>query len=266
VNIKMDRLLDIMARLRDPDGGCPWDVKQDFASIAPHTIEEAYEVTDAIDRSDMVGLCDELGDLLFQVVFHAQMAKEAGAFEFSDVVGAISDKMVRRHPHVFGDTTVRDAEAQTIAWEDLKADERASAADQDSSALAGVAVGLPALTRAHKLQKRAARSGFDWDEARQVLGKVREEIGEIEEEMANNGTSDRLEDEVGDLLFSGVNLARKLGIDPEAALRRGNRKFEQRFRHMEAEFEEAGDISLAEASLDEMTAFWEASKTKLSGG
>jgi MazG family protein len=214
----------------------------------------------------MTGLCDELGDLLFQVVFHAQMAKEAGVFEFSDVAGAISDKMVRRHPHVFGDVTVKDADAQTVAWEDLKAGERARAVEQDPSALAGVAVGLPALTRAKKLQNRAARVGFDWDEARQVLEKVREEIGEIEEEMANNGSSDRLEDEIGDLLFSGVNLARKLGIDPEAALRRGNQKFERRFRHMEAEIDRTGGVSLADASLDEMTVLWEASKTKLSEG
>ena len=247
-NEKIGRLIDIMAKLRDPDGGCPWDVEQTFASIAPHTIEEAYEVADAIDQNDMDGLKDELGDLLFQVVFHAQMAKESGDFDFDGVVDAIADKMVRRHPHVFGDAKVDNAEAQTIAWEEHKRLEReakenaanpsrAEDPDQDGpksgkSALDGLISALPALTRAHKLQKRAARVGFDWETAAPVVEKVREELAEVEDEI-ESGNADRLRDEIGDLLFCCVNLARKLDIDPETALRGGNAKFERRFRRME---------------------------------
>ena len=247
-NKKIGRLIDIMAKLRDPDGGCPWDVEQTFASIAPHTIEEAYEVADAIYQNDMEGLKDELGDLLFQVVFHAQMAKESGDFDFDAVVDAITDKMVRRHPHVFGDAKVDNAEAQTIAWEELKRLERegkenaanpcrAEDPGQDgsksgNSALDGLISALPALTRAHKLQKRAARVGFDWDTSAPVVEKVREELAEVEEEI-ESGHADRLLDEIGDLLFCCVNLARKLDIDPETALRGGNAKFERRFRRME---------------------------------
>ena len=230
-------LLGIMARLRDPATGCPWDVEQDFASIAPYTIEEAYEVADAIQRGDMADLKDELGDLLFQVVFHAQMAQEAGYFAFDDVVKAISNKMVARHPHVFGETLIESAEAQTEAWETLKAKERAAKAEADGrapSALDGVIAGLPALVRAIKLQKRAARVGFDWPSPVEVQTKIREELAEIETEIAAGGGHDRLEDEVGDLLFVCVNLARHLDVDPEAALRRTNLKFETRFRRMEA--------------------------------
>ena len=244
-NDPIRRLLGIMAKLRDPDGGCPWDVEQDFASIAPHTIEEAYEVADAIEQGDMAALQDELGDLLFQVVFHAQMASEAGDFDFDAVVEAIADKMVRRHPHVFGDARIDGAEAQTVAWEEHKRLEREArnnarnppgAENPDANgpgALDGVIAALPALTRALKLQKRAARVGFDWHETAPVIGKVSEELAEVEAEIAAGGDAAKLRDEVGDLLFCCVNLARKLGIDPETALRGGNAKFERRFRRME---------------------------------
>ena len=230
----IDQLLDVMAKLRDPETGCPWEVAQDFATIAPYTIEEAYEVADAIDNGDMAALKDELGDLLFQVVFYAQMAKEAGDFDFVAVVEAISDKMVRRHPHVFGDETIEGAEAQTHAWEELKRWERAdNGANPCASALDGVITALPALSRAFKLQKRAARVGFDWKTAAPVAAKVREELAEVEAEISA-GDEARLRDELGDLLFCCVNLARKPGIDPETALRGGNAKFERRFRRMES--------------------------------
>ena len=262
------KLIDIMARLRDPDGGCPWDVEQDFASIAPHTIEEAYEVADAIDSNDMAALRDELGDLLFQVVFHAQMASEAGDFDFDAVVEGIADKMVRRHPHVFGDARIDGAEAQTVAWEEHKRLEREArnnagnppgAENPDANrpgALDGVISALPALTRALKLQKRAARVGFDWDEPAPVLGKVREELAEVEAEIAAGGDEARLRDEVGDLLFCCVNLARKLGIDPETALRGGNAKFERRFRRME-ELLNADGKRIDDLSVDEvLEVYW----------
>ncbi len=245
----IQRLIDIMAKLRDPDGGCPWDVEQTFASIAPHTIEEAYEVADAIEQGDMAAIKDELGDLLFQVVFHAQMASEKGEFRFEDVARAIADKMVRRHPHVFGDDTVADAEAQTVAWEEHKRLEREAQeitkknagnprgtekpGESAKSALDGVISALPSLTRAQKLQKRAARVGFDWETIVPVIGKVREELAEVEAEI-DGGDPERFKDEIGDLLFCCVNLARKLEIDPEQALRHGNAKFERRFRRMEA--------------------------------
>ena len=236
----MKKLLDIMARLRDPDGGCPWDVEQTFATILPHTIEEAYEVADAIDNGDMAALKDELGDLLFQVVFYAQMAKEAGDFDFDAVVEAISEKMVRRHPHVFGDETIEGAEAQTHAWEELKHRERADKGENScASALDGVITALPALSRAFKLQERAARVGFDWKTAAPVAAKVREELAEVEAEIGD-GDEVRLRDELGDLLFCCVNLTRKLGIAPETALRGGNAKFERRFRRMEALMAAAG--------------------------
>jgi ATP diphosphatase len=254
------RLLEIMARLRDPEGGCPWDVSQSFATIAPYTIEEAYEVADAIERRDMAALKDELGDLLLQVVFHARMAEEDGRFDFDAVAGAISDKMVRRHPHVFGADKVDSAAAQTINWEALKAAERAEkAADgKPHSALDGVARGLPGLTRAEKLQKRAARVGFDWPEAARVFAKIDEEIAEIKEEMNAVPDPERLEDEVGDLLFVVVNLARHLGVDSEAALRRTNAKFERRFHQVEAAF----DGDLEGVALDDMEAAWQAAKAR----
>jgi ATP diphosphatase len=236
-NDSIQRLIDIMAKLRDPDGGCPWDVEQTFASIAPHTIEEAYEVADAIEQGDMAAIKDELGDLLFQVVFYAQMAKEAGDFNFGDVVAAISGKMVRRHPHVFADVVYENSEERLHAWEESKRLERAgkdsNTVANSESALDGVINALPALSRANKLQKRAARVGFDWDSVVPVVGKVREELEEVEAEI-QSGSRKRQEDELGDLLFCCVNLARKLDIDPETALRGGNSKFERRFRRMEA--------------------------------
>jgi MazG family protein len=256
----IDRLLAIMARLRDPERGCPWDREQSFATIAPHTIEEAYEVADAIDRGDMAALKDELGDLLFQVVFYAQMASEDGAFDFDAIVDAISEKMIRRHPHVFGTARIESAEAQTQAWEEQKAQERkaeAAAAGRPVSVLDGVTVGLPALTRAMKLQKRAARVGFDWPSAAPIFDKLAEEVREVAAEIEAGSNADRLEDEVGDLLFTCVNLARHLAVDPEAALRRANRKFERRFRKIEAALAERGRTP-AESSLDEMEALWRA--------
>lgn len=259
----IDRLLEIMALLRDPEKGCPWDVEQDFASIAPHTIEEAFEVADAIERMDMEALEDELGDLLLQVVFHARMAEEDGLFAFDDVVGRIVDKLVRRHPHVFGNVEIKDAETQTKAWEEHKARERAAKAAEGGenvpSALDGVIVALPALTRAYKLQNRAARVGFDWDGPEGALAKVREELDEVAREIEVDAETFQLEAEVGDLLFSCVNLARKLGIEPERALRHGNGKFERRFHRMEALL--AGDgLDVGEASLEEMDRRWERAK------
>lgn len=262
MSTNLERLLDIMALLRDPERGCPWDVEQDFATIAPHTIEEAYEVADAIQRGDMAALLDELGDLLLQVVFHAQMASEAGLFDFEAVSGAICDKLVRRHPHVFGEETVEDVQAQTHAWEEHKAGERrdkAAADGLDHGTLDGVPVALPALTRALKLQKRAARAGFDWRQANEVLEKFSEEIAEMEREMSGGGDAARLADEMGDLLFTCVNLARKLSIDPETALRHGNAKFENRFRHMEARIASQGQ-QLDGVSFAEKEAAWNHAK------
>lgn len=234
----LDGLLQLMARLRSPEGGCPWDIEQTFASIAPHTIEEAYEVADAIDHGDMNHLKDELGDLLFQVVFYAQMAKEQGDFDFHDIAAAITQKMVSRHPHVFGDQTgIDSADAQVVNWETLKADERKAKAAKSKGgephgALDDVSRGLPALMRAAKLQKRAARVGFDWPSTLPVFDKFREEVAELEAEVQCDDTKG-MEHEVGDLLFTCVNLARKLDIDPEAALRLANGRFESRFGHIE---------------------------------
>ncbi|MBP1804519.1 nucleoside triphosphate pyrophosphohydrolase [Rubellimicrobium aerolatum] len=243
---EMDRLLGIMARLRDPETGCAWDVEQTFATIAPYTIEEAYEVADAIQKEDWAGLKGELGDLLFQSVFHARMAEEAGLFDFGDVARAISDKMVKRHPHVFGDEGGRTAEEQTVAWEAQKAKERGG------RVLDGVALALPALKRAEKLQARAARVGFDWPNAGPVLDKVAEEAREVAEA---EGLEAR-EEEVGDLLFVVANLARHLGVDPEAALRRANAKFERRFAAVEDGLRARGK-SPAESTLAEMDALWD---------
>ncbi len=243
----LDRLLAIMARLRDPEQGCPWDREQDFATIAPYTIEEAYEVADAIARGDTAALKDELGDLLFQVVFHARMAEEAGLFDFCDVAAAIADKMVRRHPHVFGDAEIKTAAAQTAAWEAHKAKERASkaaAAGARDSVLDGIALALPALLRAAKVQARAARIGFDWPTVPPVIAKLGEEIAELQAELDGDQRDPahraRVEDEVGDILFAAANLARKLDIDPEAALRGATAKFERRFRRVEALAAERG--------------------------
>ena len=257
-----DDLLRIMVKLRDPDGGCPWDVEQDFASIAPYTIEEAYEVADAIEQSDMESLKGELGDLLLQVVFHAQMASEAGHFEYADVVNAVSEKMVVRHPHVFGDVSIEDADAQTKAWEDQKAAERAAKAEASgrvASVLDDVARGLPALMRAEKLQKRAARVGFDWPTVEPVFDKVREELDEVSVEIDRGSDPARLEDELGDVLFTCVNLARKLGTDPETALRRTNAKFERRFRDVET-FAAKDGKSLNDLDIEALEALWERAK------
>lgn len=256
-NDPMSRLLAIMARLRDPDGGCPWDVEQDFRSIAPYTIEEAYEVADAIEQDDIAGLKDELGDLLFQTVFHARIAEERGAFDFNDVAAAIADKIVRRHPHVFADAGFRTADEQTEAWERQKAEERARKGA--TGLLDDVPAGLPALSRAVKLQKRAARVGFDWSEPASVLDKIAEETRELVEAAAS-GDQDEIEAEFGDLLFALANLSRHLKIDPESAARRSNEKFIRRFRHIEARLF-ASERSLEEASLEEMEALWNEAKS-----
>ncbi len=260
----IERLLEIMAKLRDPENGCPWDAEQTFATIAPYTIEEAYEVAEAIREDDHAALCEELGDLLFQVVFHARMAEEAGSFAFADVVAAVCDKMVRRHPHVFAEANVADAGAQTVAWEATKEAERASKADRAgraASILDDVAHGFPALLRAEKLQKRAARVGFDWQTALPALAKIEEEIGELRAEIEAGGAAERLADEIGDGLFSFVNVARHLAVDPESALRGTNAKFERRFRYIEAKLAESGN-SLAEMSLDDLDRLWEEAKSE----
>ena len=251
------RLLDIMARLRDPDTGCPWDIEQDFATIAPYTIEEAYEVADAIDREAWEELKGELGDLLFQSVFHAQMAAEKGLFTFDDVANTMADKMIDRHPHVFGDQSRdKSAEQQTRDWEAIKAAERAQKAQ--TGALDGVAIGLPALLRAYKLQKRAARVGFDWPEIGDVLAKITEEVAELAE-ARETLNPDKIEDEFGDLLFVITNLGRHLGIEPEAALRRTNAKFTRRFAHVEAELAKRGKRP-EDSTLDEMDTLWDDAK------
>lgn len=268
------RLIAIMAALRTPGSGCPWDLEQDFQSIAPYTIEEAYEVADAIARNDLPDLCDELGDLLLQVVFHARMAEEQGAFAFGDVVEAITAKMIRRHPHVFGDASAQNAGAVKGMWEQIKAEERAAKAARAAKspdrpgekpagahpgALAGVPVALPALTRALKLQQKAGRVGFDWNDPRAVLAKIREEADEIEAAL---DAKDSVEAgrEVGDLLFAVVNLARHLDADPEDVLRGTNRKFERRFASIENALARRGR-GPQDASLDEMEALWIAAKS-----
>lgn len=248
-------IAEVMARLRDPDTGCPWDIAQDFASIAPFTIEEAYEVADAIERNDMAALRDELGDLLLQVAFHSRMAEQAGHFALQDVIDGITQKMVRRHPHVFDEGTAREnGHAQ---WETIKAAERAEK-EPDPSVLAGVAIALPALLRAEKLQKRAARTGFDWPDTVGVIDKIAEELDEVRQAV----TQAHREEEIGDLLFAVVNLARHLKVDPEAALRAGNRKFDRRFRTMEAL---AGDAFVA-LSLDGKEALWQQAKQQEKDG
>ena len=259
-------LLAIMARLRDREHGCPWDVEQTFATIAPYTIEEAYEVADAIDRGDLPALKDELGDLLLQVVFHARMAEEQGAFAFADVVAAISDKMLRRHPHVFAGVAVEDAEAQTRAWEEHKRREREQAGHEDTSALAGIARGLPEWQRAVKLQHKAAKVGFDWPGPAPVIEKLHEEIEEVRAEFAavaadpaDASARDKLEDELGDLLFVCANLARHAKVDVGSALRRANLKFERRFRAME-EMAAADGTALETMPLEEQDRYWNRAK------
>lgn len=262
------RLLAIMARLRDPQGGCPWDLKQTFATIAPYTVEEAYEVADAIDRNDLGDLKDELGDLLFQVVFHARMAEEQGAFAFGDVVAAISDKMARRHPHVFAGMSIADSDALNAMWDAEKKKERlAKHGDAaDASALAGIARGLPEWQRAVKLQKKAAMVGFDWPGPAPVIDKLTEELEEVRVEFearaaapGDPAVQDRLEEELGDLLFVAANLARHAKVDPGAALRRANHKFERRFRAMEA-MAAADGVRLADLPLDAQDRYWDRAK------
>jgi len=261
----IDDLIAIMAALRTPGSGCPWDLEQTFESIAPYTIEEAYEVADAIQRGDREDLKDELGDLLLQVVYHARMAEEESVFDFSDVVDAISAKMVRRHPHVFGDAGAISSSELPGLWDRIKAEEKAARQDGDGErhgALAGVTVGLPALARAVKLQKKASRVGFDWDDPNTVIDKVREEISEIESAMAGSGPGrrDELELEIGDLLFAVANLARHLNIDPDNALRRGNAKFVRRFEGMEMLLEADGRHA-SDCDLEELEALWQQVKS-----
>ena len=258
------RLVEIMAALRDPEHGCPWDVEQSFASIAPYTIEEAYEVADAIERGDSEDLREELGDLLLQVVFHARMAEEAGLFDFAGVVEAVTEKLIRRHPHGFGHARARDAQGVQALWARIKADEKRARAERRGSsgdwaqppegALGRVPLSLPALSRALKLQDKAAKVGFDWDDVRGVLAKLREEVAEVEAEIGDR-SAPKLSDEVGDLLFAAVNLARHLHVDPEAALRGANVKFERRFAHIESRLAEGGRGPHG-VGLDEMEALW----------
>jgi nucleoside triphosphate diphosphatase len=261
VSSRVGELLAIMARLRAPDG-CPWDRQQTFASIAPYTIEEAYEVADAVERGDLQHLKDELGDLLFQVVFHSQIASEAGQFDFETVAGAVCDKLLRRHPHVFGDSGQLSLAAQNVAWEEIKAAERGAA---DPSALHDVPQSLPALMRAYKLSKRAARVGFDFEYASQSADKVAEELAEVRDASANDlpGSDGKavsaIFEEVGDLLFAAANLARKLDVDAEAALRAANAKFERRFRRMECLAIERGEV-FAELNLAEQESLWQTVK------
>lgn len=259
----MDRLLQIMAQLRDPDNGCPWDIRQDYASLVPYTLEEAYEVAGAIGRGDVAGLCEELGDLLFQVVFYAQIATEQNRFCFDDVVESISAKLVRRHPHVFADASVADAEEQTHVWERLKAEERKEKSPQAEtahSALEGVCEALPALVRAQKLQRRAARVGFDWDHISPVLDKIEEELQECREVMDDPARRGQLEEEVGDLLFSCVNFSRHLQVDAESALRHASEKFTARFQKLEVGVERQGR-KMQQLSLQEMERLWEQVKS-----
>jgi tetrapyrrole methylase family protein/MazG family protein/ATP diphosphatase len=253
----LDRLIAIMARLRDPDSGCAWDLEQTFATIAPYTVEEAYEVADAIERADLDELRDELGDLLLQVVFHARMAEEQGAFAFDDVARAICDKMIRRHPHVFGQAGHRDSAEQTLAWEAIKAEERAEKPG-GGGLLDNVPVGLPALTRAVKLTRRAARVGFTWTKAQEVLAKLHEEVAELEHEVAA-GDVPRMRDELGDVLFVCANIGRMLDIDPEDALRASNAKFVRRFGFIEQALADQGR-SPGQSDLAEMDALWNAAK------
>ncbi|MFG1371137.1 nucleoside triphosphate pyrophosphohydrolase [Xanthobacter oligotrophicus] len=265
------RLIEIMAALRTPGTGCPWDLEQSFATIAPYTLEEAYEVADAIARADMGDLREELGDLLLQVVFHARMAQEDGAFDFGGVVEAITAKLIRRHPHVFGTARNLSPEAVKGLWAEIKAQEKRERAqaraaaglpqeEAQQGALAGVPLPLPALTRALKLQEKASRVGFDWNDARQVLAKIREETQEVAEALEEGGTA-AIRDEMGDLLFAVVNLARHAGVDPEDALRGTNDKFTRRFGHVEERLAFSGRRP-EQASLDEMEALWQEAKLK----
>jgi ATP diphosphatase len=258
----MEQLLAVMVKLRHPQEGCPWDRDQSFETIAPHTIEEAYEVADAIERRDTQGLADELGDLLFQVVFHAELAKEQGLFRFEDVVQRIVDKLVRRHPHVFAGTHIESSEEQSLAWEAHKVRERAARQDDAMPSLMDhVTVGLPAILRAAKLQQRAATVAFDWVDALQVLEKITEEVDETERAIRSGGTQGAVIREIGDVIFTCVNLARHLRVDAETALRGANRRFEERFRRMEVLAAESGQ-TLSDLSLTQMNRLWQQAKTE----
>ncbi len=263
---EFERLLRIMATLRTPETGCPWDLEQDFSTIAPYTIEEAYEVADAIQRGNMPDLREELGDLLFQVAFHSQMAAEAGYFTAADVASTICEKMERRHPHVFETVDGRSADDQVVAWEVMKAEERAAkgASEAEPSALDGVALALPSLMRAEKLQKRAARTGFDWTEPEPIFDKLDEEVRELREALAS-ASVEQVEEEMGDVLFVVANLARRLNVDPETALRRANAKFERRFRSMEALARVEG-VDFGSLDLDTQEALWQQVKTTEKAG
>lgn len=252
-------LLAVMTRLRDPEHGCPWDIKQTWQTIMPHTLEEVYEVADAVDRNAAVDLCDELGDLLFQVVFMAQIAQDNGLFNFNDVAQGIRDKMIRRHPHIFADTVYQNEAEQKQAWEAIKQQERSAKPDDDSAFFAGIPAAMPALKRAQKIQKRAARVGFDWDEWQQVIPKVQEELDEVVEAVAQGESFERVEEEVGDVLMAASNLARQLKVDAENALRLANNKFAGRFLALERDLAARG-IALEDADLDEMEAAWERTK------
>lgn len=255
----ISKLITIMQRLRNPDGGCAWDLEQNFTTIAPYTIEEAYEVAEAIESGDMIHLKDELGDLLFQVIFHAQMAQEKGHFDFADVVESICEKMIRRHPHVFDGAEYRSSEEQTKAWETQKAQERKQK-NHSASILDGVTPGLPSLTRAIKLQNRAARVGFDWPDTAQVLDKLNEEMAELSQELvlANKGADnrDKIIEEFGDMMFVYANLARHMKLDPESALRSANHKFERRFKQVE-QLAAAQGQELENMTLEEMDQLWD---------
>lgn len=256
----MQDLLVIMARLRDPEQGCPWDREQTYASLLPHTLEEVFEVIDAVERESVTELCDELGDLLFQIVFYARIAEEAGQFDFAAIVSAICDKLVRRHPHVFADARINTAAEQSLAWEQHKAAERRAAAGSlPGSLLADVALTLPALSRAIKLQRRAAQVGFDWQRPEQVLAKVAEELDEVREVIVSAGSQERLQHEIGDLLLAASNLARHVQVDPEQALRQANQRFCDRFQFIERHAQSRG-IDLTELSLAEMETLWQSAK------
>lgn len=255
----IDRLLAIMAQLRDRKNGCPWDVEQDFSSIAPHTLEEAYEVADAIERKDMKSLREELGDLLLQVVFHSQMAKEEGIFSFDDVAQGICDKLVSRHPHVFGDAKIATSAEQVQAWEEHKAKEKAAAGASPDDIFGGITLSLPAMTRAIKLQKRAEKLGFDWPQAELIFEKLDEEVRELRHVLDTKGSHDETLEEIGDMIFTCVNLARKLGVDPEEAVRFCNRKFINRVHYMQNQLE-LKRLNIKSASFQELNDLWDQAK------
>lgn len=260
---QIDGLLEIMAALRDPENGCPWDIEQTFKTISAYTIEEAYEVADAIERMDLHDLKDELGDLLFQVVFHAQMAREQGEFVFNDVVAAISDKLVRRHPHVFGEEKVKDKQALNEAWEKHKKNERHAKQQRQKSVLDGIASTMPALRWSSKLQKRAAHHGFDWDDIAPVFDKLQEEVDELKAEIVHDDNQQRIADEMGDILFACVNLSRHLDVNPEQALRDTNLRFIARFTVLEQLLQQDGR-QMDDCSVEELEDYWQKAKTRLS--